>query len=65
MRYFDTLKLILTSYAYRTRHGLGKSFNNGFPDVFASKPAVKKDYSMLVFVPFLKVIFVYSTAFLY
>jgi len=35
-----------------------QGFNYGFSDVFTPKPAVEEDYRMLVFVPFLKVIFV-------
>jgi hypothetical protein len=41
-----------------------QSLNDGFADVFASKPAVKEDYRMLVFVPFLEVILIYPAAFL-
>lgn len=48
----------------RYRHELGEGLYNGLTDVFAPKPAVKKDNRVLVFVPFLKVVFIDPSAFL-
>ncbi len=41
---------------------LRKGFYEGFADVFSSKPTVKKYYCMLIPVPVLEIILVYSSA---
>lgn len=45
-------------------HLLRKSLGNCFTYIFSGKPTVKKDYGMLIFIPLLKVIFIYMPAFL-
>jgi hypothetical protein len=41
---------------------LGQGFRQGFTDVFAGKPAVKKHEGMLIFIPLLKVILIDMSA---